>query len=346
MGKSKIKIAARKALMAADPDYYSWSAQQQEQFRATMDDAAQSRVEAVLLKGLLGIQCTAGNASDIWKDLPLSKLDNLNWAKLLTSGIGENHIFLNESMAENKSLLDFNSLYDFDYEDYLFQEQANKNEFKNYKARDYYALRFSRWARLIINDQFYYATLYSLAGYLTDEIEDKSHDYIEQLIPHKYIEGKENGKQVKGGVRWDMQADAGGLEKQLDELKSRWYRYTQKRWLELSKEFVKAEPAVYFEDINQNGELNRKFIFNNEETLKQIRWKHFLSNCEPLMAEFVAVTDRAEQEVARAEAYLQEEHEDIMKNFDPKVVKLKKKMQVVVAPGAFDGLMEEDSDHE
>jgi len=346
MDKSKIKTAARKALIAADPDYYLWPEQQQEQFRATISGAAQDRVEAVLLKGLLGIQCTAENASELWSDLPLSKLNNLNWAKLLTSGIGDDHVFLNESMAKNKSLLDINSLYDYDYDDYLFQEQANKKEFKDYENRDYYALRFSRWARLIINDQFYYATLYSLAGYLTEEIEDKSHDCIQKLIPHEYVEGKENGKRVKGGYRWDMRIKAGGLEKQLDELKSRWYRYTQQRWLELSMEFTHDSPAVFIENINQNGELNRNYIFNNENALKQIRWKHFLADCEPLIAEFATATERAEREVARAETYLQEVHEDIMKNFDPKVVKLKKKMKVVVAPGAFDGLIGEDSEDE
>ncbi|MBL4681899.1 MAG: hypothetical protein JKY88_14405 [Pseudomonadales bacterium] len=338
MDKSKIKAAARRALIAADPDYYSWPAQQQAQFRATMSDAAQARIESVLLKSLLGVQCTAENADEIWCDLPLSKLNNLNWSKLLTSGIGDDHIFLNESMAENKSLLDFNSLYDFDYDDYLFQEQANKKEFKDYKGRDYYALRFSRWARLIINDQFYYATLYSLASYLTDEIEDKSHDCINKLIPHEYVEGKENGKQVKGGFRWDIQADAGGKEKQLDELNSCLYSYVQERWLELSKEFTQDSPAVFIEAVNQKGELNRNFIFNNEDALKPIRWKHFLADCEPLIAEFSKVTKRVEQEVAKAEVYLQESYEDIMKIFDPKVVKLKKKMKIVVAPGAFDGV--------
>lgn len=37
---------------------------------------------------------------------------------------------------------------------------------------------------------------------------------------------------------------------------------------------------------------------------------------------------------------------DGMKNFDPKVVKLKKKMKVVVAPGAFDGLIGADKGDE
>jgi len=346
MEKSNIKSAARKALIAADHNYYSWQELQQEEFRATMDDAAQSRVEAVLLKDLQGIQCTAETASKIWSELPLSRLDNLNWAKLLTSGIGDDFIFLNECMAENVSLLDFDTLYDYDYKDHLFQEQTNKEEFKSYEGRDYYALRFSRWARLIINDQFYYATLYSLAGFLTDKIEDNSHDCIQKLIPHEYVAGKENGKQVKGGFRWDMQVDAGGNEKQLDELRNRWYRYIQKRWLELSKEFSQNSPAVFTEDIHQAGELNRNFIFNNEDTLKQICWRHFLADCELLTVGFTNVTERAEQEVAKADAYLQEAHEDIMKNFDPKVVKLKKKMKVVVAPGAFDGLIREDSGDE
>ena len=44
-------------------------------------------------------------------------------------------------MAKNTSLLDFNTLYDFDYADYLFQEQTNKKEFKDYKARDYLILK-------------------------------------------------------------------------------------------------------------------------------------------------------------------------------------------------------------
>lgn len=311
-----------------------------------MDDAAQSRVEAVLLKSLLGIQCTAENAGKIWRDISVSKLNNLNWAKLLTSGVGDDYFFLNESMTKNKSLLEFDSIYDYDYDDYLFQEQANKKEFKDYQDRDYYALKFSCWARLIIDDQFYYATLYSLAGYLANEIEDKSHDCVQRIIPHEYVPGKEDGKPVKGGFRWDMQADAGGKEKQLDELNSRLSGYVQECWLELSKEFAQAPPAVYIEDNHQGRESNRNFIFNNEGALKQIHWKHFLADCEPLLADFTNVTNRVEKEVAKAEAFLQEAHKDIIKNFDPKVVKLKKKMKVVVAPGAFDGLIGRDSGDE
>jgi hypothetical protein len=344
MDAMKIKSAARKALIAADAHYYSWSAGQQEQFRATMKEAVCNRVEAVLLNDLLDIPCTAGNVEEILRDLPLEKLNILNWAKLFTNGIGDDMVFLNESMGEDTSLLDFKTLYDYDFNDHLFQEQANKKEFRDYQSRDYYALRFSCWLRLIIDDRFYYATLYSQAGYLIEQLEDIGHDIIQTLIPHDYIDGKDHGKSEKGGYLWDMQVDANGQEKQLEELQSRWHQYTQQRWLELSQATARSTPAIYMVDINQHGEQHRNFIFNNETALKQIRWRHFLSDCEQIKADHKKITGMEHEELVQAESWLRQTHEDIMKNFDPDVIKLRKKRKVIVAPGALDGLASEDDE--
>jgi hypothetical protein len=344
MNAQKIKNAANKALIAADPHYHSWSAQQQERFRATMDEPAQNRVEAVLLKEILDIRCTAENAGEIWRDLPISQLNNLNWAKLLTTGIGDDRVYLNESMAENTSLLDFETLYDYDYDNHLFQEEANKKQIKEYESRDYYALRFSRWARLIINDRFYYATLYSMAGYLTEQLEDKGSDIIQTLIPHEYGEGKNHGKPEQGGSLWDIQIEADGLEKHLDELNSRWHQYTQQRWLELSQQFVQAAPAVYTEDKNESDELHRNFIFSNKSALKQIRWWHFLADCEAIKADCTKVVELEKQELEKVENWLRATHQDIMQNFDSNVVKLKRKRKIVIAPGALDGIGGDDGD--
>jgi len=222
MNDHRIRAAARKALMTADPLYYAWLPEQQERFRATMDDVASDKVAAVLLRELLDISCTADNAGDIWSDLPLSQLEHINWAKLLATGIGEDMIWLNEPMAENVSLLDFDTLHDYDLNDYHFQEAANSKEITDYRQRDYYALRFSRWARLLINDKLHYATLSSLATYITDQLQEQGDDMIQRLLPHEYVEGKNHGKQEKSGILWDMQVDAGGLEPQLEELKRQW----------------------------------------------------------------------------------------------------------------------------
>ena len=132
--KDKIKAAARKAMMAADNLYYAWEAEHQEKYRVSMPDEAGLRIQQVLLESILGIKCKLEEVDDVWDELPLDKVNSLNWAKLLTSGVGDDFIFLNELMAENASVLDFPTLYDYNYDDHLFQEKANKKENPDYKG--------------------------------------------------------------------------------------------------------------------------------------------------------------------------------------------------------------------
>ena len=336
VNKNEIKAAARKAMMATDSLYYSWNSDQQEQYRAAMDDKACQRIQQVLLGSLLDIKCTLKEVDDIWGDIPVAKLNILNWARLLTSGIGEDFIFLNESMAENISLLDFPTVYDYNYDDYLFQEKANKQDFLDYKGMDYYALKHPFWFRLIIQEDFYYATGTSLASYINDELDEFSREYINQLIPHEYVEGKDNGKKEKSGFLWDMKLDAKGLEGQLDELNSRSYSYFNDRWLALSQIFSDIAPAVYMKNQNWDDDPHLFFIFSNEKTLRKIHWKHFLSDIEPLIADFSFVTQEVKKETDLLKSYLTKNYQDIMENFDPKVVKLKKKRKIIMAPGVFD----------
>jgi len=175
--KKRIKAGARKALMTANSLYYSWDTEQQEKYRASMNEKAIEKIQHVLLDSILGIKCTLKEVDDVWDSLSLEDLNIINWAMLLTSGIGDDFIFLNESMAENTSLLDFPTVYDYNYDDYLFQEKANKKEFPDYKAMDYYALRHPFWFRLIINESFYYATGTSLASYIYDELDKFSSNH-------------------------------------------------------------------------------------------------------------------------------------------------------------------------
>lgn len=341
MNAQKIKNAANKALIAANSRYHSWTPEKQEKFRATMSNAALNRVDIVLLKEIFGIQCAVKNGDEIRNNLPSSKLNKLNWAKLFIQGVGDDMVYLNEYMGDN-TLLDFNTLHDYDYDNYLFQEEANKERFTNYSGEKYYPISFPLWARLIIHNQFYYATLYSLASYLIEKLEIKSNEIIQSLIPHEYVDGENHEKEEIGGFLCDIKIDAGGLERQLDELKHRWYQYSNERWLELSKKFVKSKPVVYMEDENKKHELNRNFIFNNEEALKRTRWKHFVNDCETIQGDFSVVAKLEKRELVSAEKWLRNEYKDIMKNFDPKVVRLKRKMKVVVMPGAFDGLGRDD----
>jgi len=338
VNKTQITAAARRALMVADTNYFSWSAQQQEHFRATMDKASRNRVQRVLLDNLLGIKCSSGESDDAWNDVPLTKLDVLNGGMLLATGIGDDFIYLNESMADDKTLLDFTTLYDYNYDDYLYQQQARKEDSPSYKGQDYYAYQHPSWVRLLIEDQFYYATFLSLATHINNEMTSIGDDHMQQLIPYKFVDGKDNGKAEKGGFRWDKKLDAGGLEGQLDELKTRWYDYQHKRWLELSKANCKLTSTVYTQDTNWDIDPNRHFIFTNEATLKKIRWRHFLADCKPMMADITELEERQEQENSRALSFLDDSYQDIMANYDPNVVKLRKKRKIIMTPNAMEDL--------
>ncbi len=97
--KSAIEVAARRALIAVDPAYYSWSHEQQEIFRATMDDHARSHIRRSLLASLRGLECDSKKEiNDTWEAVFIPDLYPLNWALLLTTGIGEDYIYLNEFM--------------------------------------------------------------------------------------------------------------------------------------------------------------------------------------------------------------------------------------------------------
>lgn len=91
-------------------------------------------------------------------------------------------------------------------------DETRKQDFPDYKGADYFAYQHPSWVRLLIQEQFYYASFMSLATYFLDEIESAGRDHINQLIPHDYVDGKKQGKPEKGGFLLDMNLDAQGLK--------------------------------------------------------------------------------------------------------------------------------------
>lgn len=336
---SDIEAAARRALIAADPAYYSWVHERQEHFRATMDDDARYRIQRSLLASLCGIGCnSAKEVNNAWEAVSNADLYPLNWAKLLTSGIGEDYLYLNESMEEETNILDVSTLYEYDYADYLYQEHARFRDFPEYKGSGYFGISHSWWIRLLIEGQLYYGTVTSLTTHLMEEIDDAGSDYIDKLIPSKLIEGENNGKRQGGGFLWDMRTDANGLEGQLEELKRRWWAYQNERRDVLGESLSSWAPAVYTIDENWDDDPSRTFIFTNSESLKRVRWRCFLSDCATLLTPLSDADDLLKREVELAITFLDKVHKDIIENFSPKVIRFRKKNKIIMAPGFLDDL--------
>lgn len=133
---------------------------------------------------------------------------------------------------------------------------------------------------------------------------------------------------------WDKVIDANGLEGQLDEFKSRWYDYQKTRMAELGAMFADSPSAVYIQNNKWDDDHNKTFILSNIEVLKNIRWRHFMSDCKAYIQDAALLTDQLASEIDQSTSWLKTNYQDIMDNYDPAVVQFKKKRQIVMSPGA------------
>ncbi len=339
--ESKQEAAIRRAIISVVPDYFSWSVEEQERYRATMPEDDHLRIRQVLLKILFGIKTIS--REDVEAALDCFTNEQyllLNSAMLPLTGIGEDCLFLNEIMAVNTSLLDFETVYDYDYADHCFQESMRQKDDPADIAKPYRGTLYYRWARLHINGAFHYANLCLLAGYVNSKLEEFGFDKINEMIPHQYVDGKNHGKREGKGTIFDMRIDAGGLEAQLDELKERYYRYLFSRCEVILDDFdVKAPKRVYQVDVSRGVEPQMDFIFTDKTALQAVRFRQFMKDCQAIKGDSEELKELIEKECQAALGFLEQSHQDILTNFDTKVVKLPKKRKIILTDAAAKDLL-------
>ncbi|MBF0266554.1 MAG: hypothetical protein HQL46_14915, partial [Gammaproteobacteria bacterium] len=226
------------------------------------------------------------------------------------------------------------------YDVFLYQEKCRKEQDKNYPGTSYNGFSSHLWTMLLFNEQFYYGTISSLDGHLQQKLSDYSYDKIESLIPYEteMIDGEED---EDGFAEVDFVTDANGLEKQLEELEERSRIYLQERSNHFETCYQDDEPGVYIDYYKRDTDSDYapygvEFIFNNEQSIKNIRWKHFSSDIKPLVQPLELLHQEIENEKSLLDNYLEEQYQDIMQNFNPKILKFKKKMEIKMSKQVAD----------
>ncbi len=291
------------------------------------------RIRQTLLKELFGLKINTTEELDAVLD---TFDDNeyllLNSTLLPLQGIGENDFFLNECLDKDVTLLDFNTLGDYARDDHRFQEQARKQDNPDYKMRPYRGDIHHTWARLTIDSTFHYADISSLAGYLSDVLDEAGFDRIEELIPYHYIDGPDHGKRDKHGYLYDKRLAADGLEGQLQALQDRYYTYMRERYEALLDRFdTPAATCVYMRDRTRDIEPQMDFVFSDATALDAVRFRHFISDVRRISGDPAELENLIVQERHLALNFLADNHRDIMDNFDPTVVKLRRKRKIILA---------------
>ncbi len=327
----------RRAIMRVAPEYFTWDPRQREIYGVALAAADRKRIEQALLQELFGRTFASEEAAaEALDDLTSTERNLWNSTILSLTGIGEDCFLLNECFPEGKTILDFPTLLSFDEDDYRFQEASRKKEDSTYTGKSYRGTLYLGWARLFIDQAFTYATLSMAAGYLYAELDGAADDLIEQRIPHRLLPGRDHGKPEGDTWVWDMRTEAGGQEALLDELKGRVFRYLRDRWEVLADAWdAAARRCVYIVDTSQPGDPGTHFVFSDKSALADIHFHSFLRDCRAIEQPATELEAQLSEEKAALAAFIDAQRDDLARNFDPKITRLRKKARVLIHKDAF-----------
>jgi hypothetical protein len=322
----------KKAIIKFVPEYFSWNKKRQEQYRVDTPEEDAFKIRQFLLRELFNISVSnEDEAEEAWREMNEAQCSKLNATLLPIKGIGDDFFYLNESFSNQNNLLSFETLYDYDFDDYKFQEDSRKNEQKDYKKKPYRGSLYLTWARLLIDDSFSYGVLSMVAGYLYCQLDEYGNDYMGKLIPHEFTHGKKHGKAEGPGYLFDLKIDAKGLESQLDELRHRFWKHISEVHERLMDEFdKKSKQCVFILNQSQVGDPSHHFLFTDKEILKRIHLKTFMRCCRAAeQTDHSSLFRKLEEEKKLLTKYLDKQYKDILEHFDPKIIRFRKKYKVI-----------------
>jgi len=81
------------------------------------------------------------------------------------------------------------------------------------------------------------------------------------------------------------------------------------------------------------------FAFSDAAALDTVRFRHFVRDCRCIAGDPAEVDNLIEQEKHSALDFLANTYKDIMDNFDPTVVKLRRKRKIILANDTLKNLL-------
>jgi hypothetical protein len=330
----------RRAVMVVKPEFFAWPAQEQLRYRFDLSKADREAIVAALLRAHGHSQPAALARLESRGRVAPRLQDEINEWLLPLTGIGEDVFVLNEHMAGGRTVLDFETLLAYDVDDHEFQQRARQEADDPYVPEPYTGALHATWARVLLNGRICYLTLSMASWHLYGVMQEAAHEQIQLLVPHRHVRGPEDGKIEGGLVHWDLRVDASGQEALLDELSHRVWAEEDRRRRQLGAEFQNLHSGATFFDDNPwpddgSDKQSLKIVFTDPEALAAVRFTSFLRDCRRLERPLSELRALESLECERMRAFVTAQHEDLVKNFDPKVVPLRRKRKILMHPDAL-----------
>lgn len=315
--RTRFSPVLERAVNLLIPEYFSWDEQTQEKFRMFMTSDLKFKFHQFILKEAFGIEVADDDAfDDAWGDMSNHDTTKFNAILLPLYGIGEDLFFLNEHFDFEESILNFETLYQYDFDDFQFQEADRKTR-EGYCARAYCGSLHAAWARLVVDDKFYYASLSMVSRYFWMELGDFEYDCIQELIPYDFYPGENHGKPTENGCSiHDMRINANGLELQLEELRQRARQYLEIAGNRIAEDYDnRPELHVIILDQSTEGDPYLHILFSNWKVLQKIQFKTFMRDCRAFeKKDHSELLQRVTDEKIQFKMFLDEQYKDIMRS--------------------------------
>lgn len=303
----------RRVLKAHAPEYFDLDADARERRRAEFSNELLRDMRADLLADPMGKSPAEIEAIED-RDMSMApdELLRINTLMQQIRGVGEDFFSWNEFLGEGETALSFTTIGDYDRNDHECQERFRVEEDDNYTPAPYMGSLYGGWARYLENGQLRYAILSDLGGFIGGELESFELDLLQELVPHRYVQGPEHGSTTEEGlIRWNMELDASGDEDIYKALGKAGREYIEERIGALRMQATKDEDSTvwHFPETDWEGGIDADgvyLVFASPRAMDAVRPRHLLADCAKHAGDLSTLREKVAAERAAFEAMLRD----------------------------------------
>jgi len=333
----------RRAVISVRPDFFGLPAQDRLRYRVKLPEADRQAIVAALLNAQRRAWVEVLARGESHDQVAVQLQNQINeWLQPLI-GIGADAFSFNEHFHPGQSLIDFPNLLAYDQNDHALQEDARSAIDPDHVRTPYAGALHGTWARCMRDGRLCYLTLSMAASRALDVAHNAVDEEIERLIPHRFVSGPKHGHEEDGLVQWDQRVDAAGHERLLEELQRRVWRFEDGRFRDLHREINEQQLGSTFliEDpypAAAPDEQNLLVVFSDPSALERVRLASFLQDCTSMAQPHDWLRQVEARETERVLQYVTEQHRELLRTLDPKVLPLRRRRRLMMNPKTFDDL--------
>ena len=175
--------------------------------------------------------------------------------------------------------------------DYCQQQHALQQTLRfESEEKSTYQFSCGYWVRFIQhNNTLCYANVHSADQELYWILEEILNNFIDEVVPHQWVEGENNNKVDENGfIEWDMRIDANGFEPLYNLLLTQGKLLINQQVSDTTSELAQQPPITILFDNYDKGNLT--IVVNNHQAAETIFFRDFIATVNSITQQKGEVT--------------------------------------------------------